>query len=271
MQHLYKNPLFYLNVATVLFIGAILVAVSVGGLRLSPLVKNVLATVGVTTDGGTSNYLTVFAAGTNNKIGDSQIFDNGTSVGIGTASISPDFKLRVLGSGNGRVSVENAGGVGGINVGGVGSAMFTGINLFDNTSPNFDNWGIAHLTSGNLAIGFTRLQDFPALSRWVFHFARNGDIYFDEKGLWTSQIKFITGGFLQYVKPATAADVACDIPWGSGSCPGVTGVCGTGDRIAVSKADDTVSGTEPAVGKCDNDPKSGFNNFCHVTTFFCVK
>lgn len=51
---------------------------------------------GTLTGSGTTNYLSKFAAGT--SIGNSQIFDNGTSVGVGTASPSASARLDVNGT-----------------------------------------------------------------------------------------------------------------------------------------------------------------------------
>lgn len=83
MKSLLKNPLLYINAVLVLFIVAFVLHANAERFNLPSVVKEALAaTVGVITDGGTSGRLTVFA-GTNNKIGDSVVRDNGVNIGVG--------------------------------------------------------------------------------------------------------------------------------------------------------------------------------------------
>ncbi|MDP3794988.1 MAG: hypothetical protein Q8R13_03605 [bacterium] len=87
MKNLSRNPLFYVNALLALVVAAFVLHANGERWHLPAPIKQALAaTVGVVTDGGTSERLTVFAAGTNNKIGDSIIRDNGVNMGVGTAA-----------------------------------------------------------------------------------------------------------------------------------------------------------------------------------------
>lgn len=85
-MNLSKNPLLYINALLALVVALFVLNANADRWHLPAPVKQALAaTVGVITDGGTSGRLTVFAAGTNNKIGDSIIQDNGSSIGVNMA------------------------------------------------------------------------------------------------------------------------------------------------------------------------------------------
>lgn len=77
---------------------------------------------------GTTNYVSKFTGST--SLGNSQIFDNGTNVGIGTTS--PTSKLDIAGSGDviGTIRTNNSNGV----------ALFTTINDLGNTT-EIGTWG----------------------------------------------------------------------------------------------------------------------------------
>lgn len=84
MKQLFKKPLFVINIILSVFLGLLVLNANADRLHLPGPVREALAAVvNVVTDGGTAGKLTVFAAGTNNKIGDSIIQDNGINIGVG--------------------------------------------------------------------------------------------------------------------------------------------------------------------------------------------
>jgi len=108
---------------------------------------------------GTTNYISKFTG--TNTLGNSQIFDNGTNVGIGTTSPSDGFHI----SGTTKsVLVENQGGVTtGMTLKSTRSGWFQSINIFGGTSiangqqmqfGQYDNGKMFFFNSGNFPIGF---------------------------------------------------------------------------------------------------------------------
>ena len=95
MKHIFKSPLFYLNALLFTFLALIVLNANAERLHLPQIVKHALAAVVQITGTGTQGKLAAFAQ-TANQIGDSQIFDNGTNVGIGNTS--PGAKLDVSGT-----------------------------------------------------------------------------------------------------------------------------------------------------------------------------
>jgi len=69
--------------------------------------QTTLAAAGINTGSGTANYLPKYTAAT--TFGNSLIFDNGSNVGIGTASPTPVFQLQVTGT-NSRFAMLNSSG-----------------------------------------------------------------------------------------------------------------------------------------------------------------
>lgn len=97
MKKIYKKPLFYINILLLMVAIAIITSVNAAQFKDSSLVKKVMAAVQTITGEGTLNKIASFAGA--NTIGDSQIFDNGTNVGIGTTD--PKVKLHIKGGGVG--------------------------------------------------------------------------------------------------------------------------------------------------------------------------
>jgi hypothetical protein len=106
---------------------------------------------------GTTNYVAKFTS--SSEVGNSQIFDNGTNVGIGTAS--PTAKLEVLGRARIRQGTDNLF----INGGNTTLSGNSNIALGDNSMPSISSGNqnialgassLANLTSGseNFALGF---------------------------------------------------------------------------------------------------------------------
>lgn len=125
-----------------------------GGQTMIPLTN-----FGTVKGTGTTNYLPKFTA--SGTIGDSQIFDNGTNVGIGTTSPSGAFHI----SGTTKsVLVENQGGSTiGMTLKSTRSGWFQSINIFGGTSiangqqmqfGQYDNGKMFFFNSGNFPIGF---------------------------------------------------------------------------------------------------------------------
>ena len=93
MKKFIKSPLFYFNVGLVLVVVSLVFANSAKAFEWPNFVKKVIAAVQQITGRGTVNYLSAFSG--TSSIGNSQIFDNGTNIGIGTAN--PQAKLEIAG------------------------------------------------------------------------------------------------------------------------------------------------------------------------------
>jgi hypothetical protein len=100
---------------------------------------NIIETAGAVVDGsGTTNYVSKWTD--SNTIGNSQIFDNGTNVGIGTTS--PNEKLHV------------AGNVHAYAAGGIDAGLFASTSA-GSTTIAIRSSGITHFNGGNVLIGTT--------------------------------------------------------------------------------------------------------------------
>lgn len=108
---------------------------------------------------GTTNYVSKFTGTT--FLGNSQIFDNGTNIGIGTTS--PSEALNISGTTK-SILVENQGGATiGMTLKSTRSGWFQSINIFGGTSiangqqmqfGQYDNGKMFFFNSGNFPIGF---------------------------------------------------------------------------------------------------------------------
>jgi hypothetical protein len=104
---------------------------------------------------GTTNYISKFTGST--TLGNSQIFDNGTNVGIGTTS--PIYKLHVSNNANGFISRFTGGASSDVNIGIFGyTGAFGSIGTESNHPLNIFTSGTDRMTistSGNVGIGTT--------------------------------------------------------------------------------------------------------------------
>src|SRR5204862_3180384 len=99
---------------------------------------------------GTANFVTKFTG--TSASGNSQIFDNGTNIGIGTSS--PSYPLQIIKAGSTRtVSIENSTAAGdalvGVNTAAVGTSTGAGVyGLTSQTGATAGVWGENSNTTG---------------------------------------------------------------------------------------------------------------------------
>lgn len=134
-----------------------------------------LSDIGGVGGSGTTNYVTKFTDGAAGTIGNSQIIDNGTNVGVGGA---PSYNLHVIGSGTVRARVTSSTGAATLDIEGIGGTsvlaqqstgaldIYTGAG--DLMTLNRNGGGI--VTYGNLL-------SYDGTSNEGFQFNSNNNIY----------------------------------------------------------------------------------------------
>jgi len=167
---MYKKSILYLNIF--LFIVVALMAVNSFSVRGHELIRTALAAAGITSDGGTVNYLSRFvgAAGTSQVIGQSIIYDNGTNVGIGPTP--PDIKLHISAPGGGGIKFDDTNNTNAWWIRPNGNGAQFVIGNMDNTSDA--NIKLIMDYSGNVGIGMAPDHDLVVKQKSSSH--TNGGI-----------------------------------------------------------------------------------------------